>query len=47
MPSSEMSGGRVIGEAGGIGDVRIEVGVKGYGGSREGVEGMLRLGWAI
>jgi hypothetical protein len=50
LPVSDMKGGSVIGEVGGKieqGRMRVEVGVKGYGGTRQGVEGMFRLGCAI
>jgi hypothetical protein len=45
-----MRGGSVIGEVGGRieqGRMRIEMGVKGYGGNKQGVEGMFRLGYKI
>jgi hypothetical protein len=47
LPRSKMSGGSVIGEVGGRvkkGEMRIEIGVKGYAGNSQGIEGMLRLG---
>jgi hypothetical protein len=50
LPRSNMKGGSMIGEVGGRiekGGVRIEIGVKGYAGNRQGVEGMFRAGYAI
>jgi hypothetical protein len=50
LPVSDMRGGSVIGEVGGRIEkerMRVEIGIKGYGGNRQGVEGMFRLGYAI
>jgi hypothetical protein len=46
----ESRGKYVGGEVGGRiekGRMRIEIGVKEYGGNKQGVEGMFRLGYAI
>lgn len=50
LPVSKMKGGSVIGEVGGRmekEEVRLELGVKGYAGNRQGVEGALKVGYKV
>jgi hypothetical protein len=50
LPVSKMKGRSVIGEVGGRmekEEVRLELGVKGYAGNRQGVEGALKVGYKV